>query len=102
MNKKVSDPIQARKKAMDYLARREHSAVELRKKLESFGFDASTAADAIAQLTRDGLQSERRFVDAFLQSRIHQGKGPTKIRADLREREVADPLSMISPSREIP
>ena len=87
-----SDPIEARKKAMDYLARREHARGELLNKLTGFGFDAEVASEAIAQLIDDGLQSDQRFVEAFIRSRINQGKGPVKIRADLRQRGVAAAL----------
>ncbi len=83
---KLSDPIEARKKAMDYLARREHGRGELLDKLTRFGFDADVADDAVAQLVDDGLQSDARFAEAFVRSRINQGKGPVRIRTDLRER----------------
>jgi len=88
----LSDLVKARKKAMDYLARREHGYHELLTKLTKFGFDDNVADDAIAELVNDGLQSDQRFVDAFIQSRIHQGKGPVKVRADLRERGIEDGL----------
>ena len=92
MTDKLSDPIEARKKAMDYLARREHARGELLNKLTSFGFDPDVSSVAIAQLTDDGLQSDQRFVEAFIRSRINQGKGPVKIRTDLRERGVGAAL----------
>jgi regulatory protein len=85
---KFSNPTEARKKAMDYLARREHGRAELIKKLTKFGFEAATADDAVAQLVEDNLQSDQRFVELFIASRISQGKGPVKIRADLRERDI--------------
>ena len=89
---RFSDPTEARKKAMDYLARREHSRDELCRKMEKVGFDANVALDAIEQLRKDGLQSDRRFTDAFVQSRINQGKGPTRIRADLKQRGIRDAM----------
>ncbi|NOR36806.1 MAG: hypothetical protein GQ577_08670 [Woeseiaceae bacterium] len=87
---KFSDPIEARKKAMDYLARREHGRSELFNKLTRFGFEADVADDSLAQLVEDGLQSDVRFVEAFVRSRINQGKGPAKIRSDLRDKGVND------------
>ena len=75
---------------MDYLARREHARGELLDKLTRFGFDADVADEAIARLVGDGLQSDARFAEAFVRSRINQGKGPARIRADLRERGLAD------------
>jgi len=90
---RFSDPREARKKAMDYLARREHSRHELCHKMQKFGFDSDVALDAVEQLQKDGLQSDRRFVEAFVQSRISQGKGPTRIRADLSQRGIRDSMT---------
>lgn len=85
---RFSNPLEARKKAMDYLARREYGKEELRAKLRDFGFDAETAHAAVERLTDDGLQSDRRFVESFVQSRISQGKGPVRIRLDLNGRGI--------------
>ena len=89
-DERFSNPVEARKKAMDYLARREHGRVELRNKLTKFGFDADISDAAIERLIDDGLQSDQRFAEAFIQSRINQGKGPTRIRVDLSQRGVSD------------
>jgi len=89
-DERFSNPVEARKKAMDYLARREHGRAELHKKLMKFGFDTDISDDAIEGLINDGLQSDQRFVEAFIQSRINQGKGPTRIRVDLSQRGVSD------------
>jgi regulatory protein len=89
---KFSNPLEARKKAMDYLARREHGRAELIDKLSRFGFAEDTAVAAVTELVADRLQSDARFVETFIASRISQGKGPQRIRADLREREISDAL----------
>lgn len=89
---RAADPIAARKKAMDYLARREYGRTELGEKLVGAGFDESTARFAVAQLVRDGLQDDRRFVDSFIQSRVGQGKGPVRIRLELGQRGVDENL----------
>ncbi len=86
------DPLAARRKAMDLLARREHTKHELLGKLQKSGFDENTALDAIEELKKEGLQSDRRFVEAFVQSRVRKGKGPMRIRADLSQRGVRDPV----------
>ncbi|NCF23750.1 MAG: regulatory protein RecX [Gammaproteobacteria bacterium] len=83
------DRTEARKKAMDLLARREHGRVELERKLIAAGVDAAVAAAALQQLVEEGLQSDRRFVETFVQSRIGQGKGPLRIHADLGQRGIA-------------
>ncbi|MDA0705531.1 MAG: regulatory protein RecX [Proteobacteria bacterium] len=87
---KFSDPIAARKKAMDYLARREHGREELINKLRRAGFEHDTVNEAVARLVADRLQCDARFVEAFIAARINQGKGPLRICADLRERGIAD------------
>lgn len=89
---RFSNPIEARKKAMDYLARREYGRLELNKKLSHFGFAPDVAASAVHQLHDDGLQDDRRFAESFLRSRISQGKGPVRTRLDLRERGLDDVL----------
>lgn len=83
-----SDPTEARRKAMDYLARREYGRHELEQKLIAAGFESTTAIEAVDKLETEGLQDDRRFVDSFVQSRIGQGKGPVRIRQELGERSV--------------
>ena len=87
---RFSCPVDARKKAMDFLARREYGQTELVKKLADKGYERSVAEQAVYKLTEDGLQSDRRFAEAFVQSRINQGKGPVRIRLDLGQRGVGD------------
>ena len=77
---------------MDLLARREHARVELERKLTATGFAADTVVDVLQRLADEGLQSDRRFVEAFVQSRINQGKGPLRIHADLGQRGIATGL----------
>ena len=85
-DERFSNPAEARKKAMDYLARREYGRRELSRKLASAGFELAIAEAAVARLGADGLQDDRRFVENFLQSRVSQGKGPVRIHADLGQR----------------
>ena len=87
-----SDPVKARKKAMDYLARREYARGELVSKLETAGFDGNVALDTVQALTDEGLQCDRRFAEAFVHSRVRRGKGPVRIRVELRDRGVTDSL----------
>lgn len=85
---RFGDPKEARKKAMDYLARREYGHDELTAKLATAGFEADVAADVVSVLRDDGLQSDQRFSESFVQSRINQGKGPIRIRQELKERGI--------------
>ena len=81
---------EARKKAMDFLARREYGQTELIRKLADRGYDRNVAEQAVVKLTAQGLQSDQRFSQSFVQSRINQGKGPVRIRLDLGQRGLAD------------
>jgi regulatory protein len=89
---RFSDPKEARKKAMDYLARREYGQRELEQKLIAAGFTPVTVTETVDRLTSEGLQDDRRFIENFVQSRINQGKGPVRIRQELGERGINDGL----------
>lgn len=87
-----ADPARARKKAMDYLARREYGRAELEARLEDAGFDKGTARTVVDGLAAEGLQSDRRLVEDFIRSRIAQGKGPVRIRLELKGRGLDEGL----------
>lgn len=87
---RCQNPLEARKKAMDLLARREHSREELAKKLEAAGFEANAIVDALEALRKEGLQSDKRFVESFVQARVAQGKGPVRIRTELAQRGIRE------------
>jgi regulatory protein len=82
----------ARLAAMDLLARREHARAELRDKLLARDFPADEVAAALEALAAEGLQSDARFVEAFVRSRLGRGQGPLRILAELRQRAVAPEL----------
>ena len=81
---------EVRRKALDLLARREHSAAELSHKLTSRGCNRDIVSEIIAELIRHNLLSDARFAEAFVHQRIRKGCGPVRIRHELRERGVAD------------
>jgi len=81
-----------RRKALDLLARREHSRRELARKLQVQGFDAQAVDGALAALEAEGLLSDARFAETFVWSRFQRGSGPQKIHAELRERGVDEAL----------
>ena len=87
-----SDPVSARKRAMDFLAQREHGEQEITRKLVSRGFDNKVVEAAVSELISDGLLSDSRFAEAFVHSRFKKGSGPQKIRAELRQRGIDDAL----------
>ena len=77
---------------MDFLARREHSEIELRRKLAKRGFDADLIEATLADLVTDELLSNARFAEAFVHSRFQRGSGPQKIHVELRERGIDEGL----------
>ena len=72
------------------LARREHTPLELERKLAARGCTESAIAAALTALENEGLIDTARFAEVFVRSRIGKGQGPLRIRAELRERGVAD------------
>jgi regulatory protein len=102
--------LNARRRAMDLLARREHSRRELfgklRIRLKAASVapsdeldsgddlaDVSTNTDALInrvldQLERDGLLSDARYVESYVSARRNKGFGPMYIRHHLRSRDV--------------
>jgi regulatory protein len=76
--------------ALELLARREHSRGELTRKLAARGFGADVVTSALDSLERTGALAEARFTDSFVRSRIAKGQGPQRIRAELKQRGIAD------------
>jgi regulatory protein len=86
-----SNPLLAcRRRAMDLLARRDHSRLELTRKLTARDFEPDVIADALDALESDGLLREQRFVESFITGRIRKGQGPVRIRAELTQRGIDD------------
>lgn len=82
----------ASEQAVSYLARREHSALELTRKLQKSGFDEVEIENTLSQLQQAGLQSDRRYAESFVNSRINRGYGSVRIRMELKERGVASDI----------
>jgi len=79
-------------RAMNLLARREHSITELKNKLLKANFDIDDIYKVIAKLTKSGLQSDERFAENYLRYRSQRGFGFQKVRLELKERGVADDI----------
>ena len=88
-----------RNTAMNLLARREHSASELMRKLKQRDHDPDEILLVIKQLQADNLQSDARFAESFINQRVNTGRGPVKIRHELRQKGVAEELieSLLEP-----
>lgn len=74
--------------ALRLLTRREHSAKELTDKLKQKGFHQEEISDVLDSCQRLNLQSDQRFTEIYIRSRIRQGYGPVKISQELRNKGV--------------
>ena len=83
--------------AMNLLARREHSFHELLTKLnkkfsKSEHHPEALVVEQIQRLSDEGLQSDERFVEAFINSKINAGKGPLVIQQLLKQKGLGNDL----------
>ncbi|MFK5971328.1 MAG: regulatory protein RecX [Candidatus Marithrix sp.] len=83
---------QTRYTAMNYLARREHSNLELKNKLILKGFLVDVVDEVLAKLQIDKLLSDARFAESYIRSRVNKGFGPVRIRQELQQRGIASEL----------
>lgn len=88
----AKDKSAARLAAFDYLARREHSRKELVDKLSRRFDDKEALAEVLDAIQGEGLQSDQRFAESFVHSRVNRGQGPIKITYELRQKGVSDEL----------
>ncbi len=78
-------------RALGYLARREHSAWELGRKLNNHG-SSDAVERVIGQLQSRGEQSDPRFAEMLCRSRFNGGKGPVRLLRELREHRINDEI----------
>jgi regulatory protein len=77
-----------RSSALNLLASREHTKLELQRKLIAKGFAANEIATVVQELEKQGLQSDKRFVESYVAMRLRRGFGSIRIKAELCERGV--------------
>ena len=79
--------------ALKLLTQREHSALELRHKLERKGYADLDENDLLLdKLKKQGWQDDARFAMAYNYSRQMRGYGPLRIQKELQERGIADEI----------
>lgn len=81
-----ANPAEIREAALRLLARREHSRLELSRKLKQRGWADCDIEVVIDELADENLQSEERFAESFVRQRVARAYGPMRIRAELSER----------------
>jgi regulatory protein len=88
--RKDAKPADAYGRGLGLLSRREHSARELKSKLARKGHAKDEISDAVGRLADRKYQSDDRFGVTIARTRIAQGYGPARIRAELRSHGLAD------------
>jgi regulatory protein len=64
----------------------------LQHKLAQRGVDQERAAEVVGELARSGWQSDTRYVQSLVRTRVAQGFGPLRIESELENAGVADSL----------
>jgi len=74
--------------AVGLLARREHSRAELSRKLAARGAPSEAVEAVLDRLAARKLQSDARYAESLVVSRIGRGQGPVRIRRELAQQGV--------------
>ena len=77
---------------MGLLTRREHSRLELFRKLKAKRFPQDEIETLLDRLEQEGLQSDARFAESYVYSRAQRGFGPLRITFELKGRGVSGRL----------
>lgn len=85
-------PRDIRRAAMDLLARREHTRRELTEKLLKRFPHTDIVDEQLNRLSTEGLLSDERFVESFVNYRSGSGKGPLRIVQELKQKGVDQAL----------
>lgn len=70
------------------LARRDHSALEIRQKLRTKGFTPEDIQTIILEVSQSGYLSESRFTEHYIRWRRGKGFGPERIMLELQTRGI--------------
>ncbi|HEN47565.1 MAG TPA: regulatory protein RecX [Mizugakiibacter sp.] len=70
------------------LARREYSRHEITVRLTRSGYSETEVEAALERLLEQGYQNDQRFGEMLVRTRIAQGYGPLRIRAELKAHQL--------------
>lgn len=60
----------------------------MRQKLLAKGYPENIVNEVVADVVHEGLQSDARFAEVFIHSRVEKGYGAHRIRQELRQRGI--------------
>lgn len=95
----TGDRSACRRRAMDLLARREHSRLELERKLAAKSFDEALIGEVLDELEHEGLLSAERFAQSFIEARYARGQGPRRIGRELAVRGIESTAALLDDER---
>ena len=88
-----------RQRALRFLSKREYGFTELVRKLEPYAeasdqdqLSSDNLPQVVEQLRDEGLQSDARFTEAYVQQRMQKGFGPLCIHRELQNKNISDSL----------
>ncbi|MCW8847229.1 MAG: recombination regulator RecX, partial [Sedimenticola sp.] len=88
----MSDRSELEQAAIRLLTNREHSRLELSRKLQSRCDDRNLLSEVLDDLERSGYLSDDRFTELYVNYRKQKGFGPIRIRQELQERGISTDL----------
>ena len=77
-----------KKKSLDLLSRRDHSSLELKRKLLDRGFSIELVDRTIKLLLNKKYLDDHRFAREFFHFKYSAGQGPIKIKSELRRKGI--------------
>lgn len=87
-NEGSAAPALVNAKALQLLARREHSRSELRQKLLQRDYPLAMIEECLEALEQQGLLNQSRYAHSYAASRAAKGYGPMRVSAELRQRGI--------------
>jgi regulatory protein len=84
----LADERSVRTVALALLAGRDFSRQELTERLVAKGYVPEIVDAAVAELVAEGLLREERYAERFVTQKSGRGRGPVRIRMDLRQKGV--------------
>ncbi|RRQ23269.1 regulatory protein RecX [Guyparkeria sp. SCN-R1] len=81
------------KRAVGLLARREHSRLELARKLADRGFTADEVEPVLERLADEGWQSDQRYAESLIRARSARRYGPDRIAHELAQQGVDESVA---------
>jgi regulatory protein len=84
----ITDPKKLYNRALYWLSKRDYSVADFVKKLDKVCENAEMKDALVVQLIENDWLSEKRYIKAFIRSKISAGLGPFRITNDLKQHGV--------------